>query len=125
MHEIRGDQEPIDAYWRSFRLHGWIYGAAAIGLVLIDSLVTDDWWAFWPLLIWGLLLILHGLFAKGMGSDDDWAEQRASELAEKAYDFSHIYSIRSRYGGANPPGPSKTRPGDPEGPPTSGAPGPD
>lgn len=82
---------------RLFRLHLRAYALGAPAVVLVDLVVSDGWWFFWPILVWGLLLAAHYLFAASLGVDDDWAQRRADEVADKAYDFSHIEDIRQRY----------------------------
>ena len=78
--------------WRSLRLN--------TGLNLTNASTGRPWWAFWPLLVTGMLLGLHYLLYKAMTVDEHWAEERIEELNLKSYDRSHIEELKSRFGGA-------------------------
>jgi hypothetical protein len=84
---------------RSLGAHAGLFGVAAVGVLLVGLIVPAAWWLFWALLAWGLLLGAHYLFVRSSSVDERWADRRASELVDKAYDFSHIASIRERYAG--------------------------
>lgn len=51
----------------------------------------------WPLLVWGFALFLHFLYVRSLNVDDDWASNRAADVAQHAYDSGHIEIIRKRY----------------------------
>lgn len=85
-----------DRLARSFRWHACGFLALNLGLTAVNMAVGGGWWAFWPLLATGLLLLLHYMLAKASTVDERWAEERARELTIKSYDRSHIESIRER-----------------------------
>jgi hypothetical protein len=78
---------------RYFRLHAWIYGIAAF-LALTQILRSVEWWFFWPLMIWTILFTIHFMVFKGQNVSDEWVAERAARATDKAYDVSHIESIR-------------------------------
>jgi hypothetical protein len=73
--------------------------ALNIGLNLTNVMTGRPWWAFWPLIVTGMLLGLHYLLYKAMTVDEHWAEERIEELNLKSYDRSHIEELKSRFGG--------------------------
>ena len=99
-----GDRLSAVSRWaqRSFRPHLRVFVLGVPAILLIDFLVSEGWWFFWPLLIWSLLLGLHYLYAAALGVDEEWAQRRAEEVADKAYDFDHIEDIRQRHEKARP-----------------------
>ena len=50
----------------------------------------------WPMLAWGMLLLLHYLLYKSWTVDERWADARVEELNLKSYDRGHIESIKKR-----------------------------
>ncbi len=89
-----------------FRFHALAYVLGVAVLVLVDLAVTAGWWFFWPVLAWGFVVLVHYLYLKSIRVDSRWAEERASQVLDKAYDLGHIEDIRQRYEGAKPPGPN-------------------
>lgn len=81
---------------RFFRLHAWAYGVAVL-LALTQALRSVEWWFFWPLMVWTVLFLLHFLVVKSLGVSNDWVAERAEKTAKKAFDISHIESIRESY----------------------------
>ena len=107
MSEHRGERDRTGAkpdQPRFFRLHALVYALGAAVLVLVDFAVTGGWWFFWPVMAWGLLVLVHFLYLKSIRVDSRWAEERASRILDKAYDLGHIEDIRQRYDGGKPPG---------------------
>lgn len=67
------------------------------GALTVANVVTGSpWWAFWPLIAWGLALMLHFLFYRATTVEDAWVEERTQDLRAKSYDFAHIDSIREQ-----------------------------
>ena len=88
---------------RAFRRHA---GAFLVGNLLlngVNALAGGSWWAFWPLLVTGLMLAVHCLFYKAASVDERWAQARTEELNLKSYDRSHIEGLKSRYAGNDIP----------------------
>jgi len=72
-----------------------------IAFVLVNLLLNGvniaqgpPWWAFWPLVIWGLALMLHFLVQRSSSVSESWVEERTQDLRSKSYDASHIDEIR-------------------------------
>lgn len=81
---------------RYFRPHAWAYGIAlllAAGLALISA----AGWLFWPMMAWTILFLVHFLVVKSLGVTGDWVAERTENTAHKAFDISHIESIRESY----------------------------
>lgn len=95
---------------RYFRLHAWVYGIAVL-LALTQALRSAGWWWFWPLIVWTVLFLLHFLVVKSLGVSSDWVAERTEKTAMKAFDISHIETIRESYGKSSSRF-EKTGPGD-------------
>ena len=53
-----------------------------------------DWWSFWPLAGWGVVLTVHYLVHKTATVDEAWVEERTQDLRSKSYDAGHIDTIK-------------------------------
>jgi len=80
-----------------FRLHLWAFVLVNLALNAANWFMGGDWWAFWPLAIWGVVLAAHYLIDKSRRVDARWVEERTEEVRSKSYDASHIDSIARRY----------------------------
>ena len=89
---------------RYLRPHARAYALAAVIFLLVDLVGSEGWWFFWPVLIWGSVVLLHYMYVKIVNIDDDWAAERTREIGGRAYDLGHIEDIRKRYQGAVRPG---------------------
>jgi hypothetical protein len=83
---------------RAFRWHLGLFLLLNTALTLANVATGMPWWAFWPLLVTGLLIGFHYLVYKAVTVDETWAEERVEELNLKSYDRSHIEELKSRYG---------------------------
>ena len=81
-----------------FRLHLWAFVLGNAALNVVNWFNSTDWWAFWPLVIWALVLGVHYLIYKSKRVDERWVEERTEEVHSKAYDAAHIDSIQTRLG---------------------------
>lgn len=96
---------------RAFRPHLLVYLLVNAALTAANVYTGTPWWAVWPLVVWGLLLMLHFLFHRAASVDDAWVEERTLDLRSKSYDMGHIDdirghpspSIKDEGGGAPPP----------------------
>lgn len=82
---------------RAFRLHLWTFVLVNIALNAANAFVGDDWWAFWPLVVWALVLGVHYLIYKSKRVDERWVEERTEDVRSKSYDRAHMDSIGKRY----------------------------
>ncbi len=81
---------------RYFRPHAWVYGIAILVAFML-ALASVDLWLFWPMMIWTILFLVHFLVVKSLNVDSDWVAERTEKTALKAFDISHIETIRESY----------------------------
>ena len=96
---LQDEAEPLRLGWlvRAFAWHLRGFVAANIALNIVNAVTGRPWWAFWPLVVTGLLFGLHYLAYKTATVDESWAAERVEELNLKSYDRSHIEDLRHRY----------------------------
>ena len=80
-----------------FRLHLWAFVLVNLALNVANWFRGDDWWAFWPLVVWTLVLSVHYFVYKSRRVSDRWVEERTEDVRSKSYDRAHIDSIETRY----------------------------
>lgn len=90
---------------RSFRIHLFAYGAGAAAFLLVALMSSDVSWFFWPAIVWGALVAFHYMYVKSLTIDNRWADRRAADVVEKAYDLGHIEDIHKRHDDPPPSGP--------------------
>lgn len=78
----------------AFRRHVYAFVFVNAALTGINIHTGAPWWAFWPLVSWGLVLMLHLFFHRAANVDDAWVEERTLDLRSKSYDLGHIDDIR-------------------------------
>jgi hypothetical protein len=79
---------------RAFRPHLVAYLLVNAGLTAVNVYQGAPWWAVWPLVLWGMLLMLHFLYHRATSVDEAWVEERTLDLRSKSYDMGHIDDIR-------------------------------
>jgi hypothetical protein len=79
-----------------FRLHLWAFVLVNLALNAANWFAGGDWWAFWPLVVWGLVLAGHYLAYKSKRVDERWVEERTDDVRSKSYDRAHMDSIEAR-----------------------------
>jgi hypothetical protein len=79
---------------RAFRRHLFSFVLGNCVLTAINVYTGAPWWSFWPLIAWGLLLMIHYLFFRAATVEDAWVEERILDLRAKSYDLGHIDVIR-------------------------------
>jgi len=79
---------------RRFRPHLYVYLVVNAGLTGLNVYLGAPWWAVWPLVLWGLLVMLHFLYHRAVTVDDAWVEERTLDLRTRSYDLGHIDDIR-------------------------------
>jgi hypothetical protein len=70
---------------RGFYVHLGVYLVVNLLLFFINMVASPDrLWFFWPLLGWGLAIVLHALRVFGAGSifGTDWEEKKIKEIME-------------------------------------------
>lgn len=80
-----------------FRQHLWAFVLGNLALNATNWFVGESWWAFWPLVVWGLVLGAHYLAYKSKHVDERWVEERTEDVRSKSYDRAHIDSIEARH----------------------------
>jgi 2TM domain len=68
-------------------------------LIAANWMTGGNWWSFWPLAAWGVVLAAHYMVYKSSTVDEAWANERTAELHSKSYDASHIDRIAADHGG--------------------------
>jgi hypothetical protein len=69
---------------RGFYMHLVVFVVVNAGLFVLDMLSSGGTWFFWPLLGWGIGLVIHAVsvFARGpFGAD--WEARKIRELMER------------------------------------------
>jgi len=87
---------------RGFRRHFAAFLLVNLALTGTNIAMGAPWWAFWPLAIWGVPLVVHYLIYKASTIDDAWVDARVEDLRSKSYDLSHIDDIKRAPTGASP-----------------------
>ncbi len=80
-------------------LYRWHRNAFVLvnGALHVVNVVTGaPWWAFWPLVAWGVVFLVHFLYVRTISVDEAWVDERAEELRYKSYDLGHIRDIEAR-----------------------------
>ena len=81
---------------RAFKPHVYAYLIVNAALTGVNVYAGAPWWAVWPLVLWGMLLMLHFLYCRATTVDEAWVEERTLDLRSKSYDAGHIDDIRNR-----------------------------
>jgi hypothetical protein len=71
---------------RSFYIHLGVYVGVNMLLFLINIIASPDTlWFFWPLLGWGIAIVLHAIsvFSSGDRIGADWEERKIREILEQ------------------------------------------
>jgi len=84
----------------ALRRHLLLFLGVNAALNLVNCFVGAGWWAFWPLVTWSVLFMIHYLRYKATTVDEQWVEARAAELRLKSYDRDHIEKIAAHGPGA-------------------------
>ena len=79
-HEAKKRVEEI----RGFYFHVVIYFLVNAGLIVLNLLTSPEYhWFIWPLIGWGLGLIIHAISVFGGLWGKDWEERKIKEIMEK------------------------------------------
>ena len=81
---------------RWLAVHEVAFALVILPLNIINISQGAPWWAFWPSMTWGVVLMVHVFIVKSMTVDEDWVNERAMELREHSYDFDHMRDIERR-----------------------------
>ncbi len=79
---------------RAFKPHLYAYLIVNAALTGINVYTGAPWWAVWPLVLWGMLLMLHFLYFRATSVNEAWVEERTLDLRSKSCDAGHIDDIR-------------------------------
>lgn len=91
MPDIRNDNQAYERAHkrvgeiRDFYMHLLSYLAINIGLFAIDMLTGGGTWFFWPLIGWGVVVLLHGMTVLLGGSlfIERWEERKVRQLMNR------------------------------------------
>jgi hypothetical protein len=70
---------------RDFYMHLLVYLVVILGLFLIDLLTPGGPWFYWPLVGWGIAVVLHAasLVFEGSVFGAGWEERKTRQLMER------------------------------------------
>ncbi len=69
---------------RGFYGHLGVYVFVNLGLFLINMTMSpESLWFIWPLMGWGIGIVLHALRVFGRPLGSNWEEKKIAELMEK------------------------------------------
>jgi hypothetical protein len=70
---------------RGFYMHLMTYVAISIGLFFIDRMSPGGPWFFWPVIGWGIFMVLHGATVVMGGSflGQEWEERKVRQLMNR------------------------------------------
>ena len=69
---------------RGFYIHLVVYVLVNAFLFLIDSTTSPGvFWFYWPLMGWGIAVVLHALRVFGGTFGSNWEEKKIAELMKK------------------------------------------
>lgn len=68
-----------------FYMHLLTYLAVNLGLFLLDVLTPGGPWFYWPLIGWGVVVLMHGINVAFTGSlfSQRWEERKIRQLMER------------------------------------------
>ena len=81
---------------RWLAIHEVAFALVILPLNLLNISQGAPWWAFWPSMGWGIVLMIHVFIVKSITVDEEWVQERAMELREHSYDFDHMKDIEKR-----------------------------
>jgi hypothetical protein len=69
---------------RDFYRHLGVYVIVNLGLFLINMITSPETlWFIWPLMGWGIAIVLHALRVFGGAFGSNWEEKKIDELMNK------------------------------------------
>lgn len=77
------------------RYHLIVFVLGSLGLLILFQLLRFSS-VFWVLIGWGVAVMVHWMYSISVRVEDNWADQRADDLVNNAYDVEHIENIRKR-----------------------------
>lgn len=88
---------------RCMRLHVYAFVAVAILLGVLDLTLSETRWFHWPVMIWGAFFCVHALYCKSASVDEEWADNRVTQIRLNSYDIGHVQKIEDSYKENLPP----------------------
>ena len=70
---------------KGFYVHAGIYLIVNAGLIAINAATSSRWWAYWPLLGWGLLLAGHwiAVYRPFRLFSETWEKKRVDDFMRR------------------------------------------
>lgn len=70
---------------RGFYMHLLVYFVVNLGLFLLDTLTPGGPWFYWPLIGWGIGLLLHtvSVLLEGSQFSQGWEERKIHQLMDR------------------------------------------
>lgn len=82
--QARERAEMIQGLW----IHFLVFAIINAGLFILNWVTRADngsWWFYWPLLIWGVGLIVHVVVTVAPVFSPQWVERRAQRILERRH----------------------------------------
>lgn len=70
---------------RGFYTHLIIYAVVNAGLAVINALTGPPWWVLWPVIGWGIGLLIHAttVFLVNRIFGPEWEQKKIDQLAHR------------------------------------------
>jgi 2TM domain len=70
---------------KGFYIHASVFCAVMAGLIAADVISGGSWWVQWPLIGWGVGLLIHAylVFSPNAISTKNWEERKIKETMTK------------------------------------------
>ncbi len=70
---------------RGFYAHLMMYAVVNAGLAVLNALTGPPWWVLWPVVGWGIVVVLHAMtvFVVNRVLGPEWEEKKAQQLAHR------------------------------------------
>lgn len=70
---------------KGFYIHLFIFILVVGGLLVVNWVSGDPWWALWVLFGWGIGVLAHGVAVLGRGSKilADWEERKLKQFMDE------------------------------------------
>lgn len=66
---------------KGFYNHLIIYSVIMVMLFFIDYSDGGNWWVHWPIIVWGIFVVIQGISVSKIGKG--WEDKKIKEIMEK------------------------------------------
>jgi|GEM_PF-264317 len=79
-----------------FRRNFWAFIGVTAAVIVLNVGLDAGMPLFWPLAAWSVVVAIHYFIASAADVDEEWVDDRATEIRMRSYDFGHIGEIKQR-----------------------------